>query len=462
MSKKTIKDIAAELVNKHSLSPIQADNFVDEMFKLVSDTLPSDKIVKVKGLGTFKIIEVQDRESVNVNTGERVVIEGHGKVSFTPDNSMKDLVNKPFSQFETVIVNDNVDFAEIDNKEEDAAILAEINNYNESPESEYTSESEPEKTSEQKLTIELESVTESESIKESSSESVIEPNQIIEPESANKNKQETEVRSEQIKHSESYSKSEIEPLQETEQKSSSQPKQIVDSKSVNKSESVTEPKLVKEKLEEIDSENISEKEISIDSQDVDLQEHSNHLFLKVVFSIFAALIIFGVGFCIGQYMSEKGIYNVMEYTNIFGKAEKPIVKPIDKSAYRSPVKHIGKQISKSDVQSKVKSDLKPTIGADNEVKAKSESTEVKDNESQSIIYDNKNAQVRTGAYRIIGVDNIITLKSDESVKSLSDRMLGPGMECYISVINDINESETLNKGQKIKIPKLELRHHKKH
>ena len=292
MSKKTIKDIAAELVNKHSLSPIQADNFVDEMFKLVSDTLPSDKIVKVKGLGTFKIIEVQDRESVNVNTGERVVIEGHGKVSFTPDNSMKDLVNKPFSQFETVIVNDNVDFAEIDNKEEDAAILAEINNYNESPESEYTSESEPEKTSEQKLTIEIESVAESESIKESSSESVIEPNQIIKPESVNKDKQETEVRAGQIKHTESYSKSEREPLQEAEQKSSSQPKQIVDSKSVNKSESVTEPKLVKEKLEEIDSENISEKEISIDSQDVDLQEHSNHLFLKVVFSIFAALIIF--------------------------------------------------------------------------------------------------------------------------------------------------------------------------
>src|SRR5574344_2799365 len=114
MSKNTIKELASTIVDRHSLNQSDAESLVDSLFKVVFEALDADKIVKVKGLGTFKIIEVQERESVNVKTGERVVKEGHGKINFSPDNSMKDLVNKPFAQFETVIVNDGVDFNVID------------------------------------------------------------------------------------------------------------------------------------------------------------------------------------------------------------------------------------------------------------------------------------------------------------------------------------------------------------
>ena len=112
MGKISIQDLSSVLVEKRGLSKKDASNFITEMFDIVQQELEKDKIFKIKGLGTFKIIDVDDRESVNVNTGERVLIEGHGKITFTPDSLMKELVNKPFSQFETVVLNDGVEFEE--------------------------------------------------------------------------------------------------------------------------------------------------------------------------------------------------------------------------------------------------------------------------------------------------------------------------------------------------------------
>ena len=112
MGKISIQDLSSVLVEKRGLSKKDASNFITEMFDIVQQELEKDKIVKIKGLGTFKIIDVDDRESVNVNTGERVLIESHGKITFTPDSLMKELVNKPFSQFETVVLNDGVEFEE--------------------------------------------------------------------------------------------------------------------------------------------------------------------------------------------------------------------------------------------------------------------------------------------------------------------------------------------------------------
>ena len=112
MGKISIQDLSSVLVDKRGLSKKEASNFISEMFDIVQQELEKEKLVKIKGLGTFKIIDVDDRESVNVNTGERVLIEGHGKITFTPDSLMKELVNKPFSQFETVVLNDGVEFEE--------------------------------------------------------------------------------------------------------------------------------------------------------------------------------------------------------------------------------------------------------------------------------------------------------------------------------------------------------------
>ena len=119
MSKTTIKELALSLSEKHDLSRADAERFAASVFEVINDGLEDDKLVKVKGLGAFKIIGVAARKSVDVNTGEPIVIEGRNKISFTPDASMRDDVNKPFSQFETVVINDGVDFSSIDKEYED-------------------------------------------------------------------------------------------------------------------------------------------------------------------------------------------------------------------------------------------------------------------------------------------------------------------------------------------------------
>ena len=113
MGKISIQELANVLIEKNEMSKRDANSFVNEMFDIIQQHLETDKLVKVKGLGTFKIIDVEDRESVNVNTGERVLIEGHGKITYAPDALLKELVNKPFSQFETVVLNDGVDFEDV-------------------------------------------------------------------------------------------------------------------------------------------------------------------------------------------------------------------------------------------------------------------------------------------------------------------------------------------------------------
>lgn len=113
MGKITIQDISKVLIERNGLSKKDASAFVNAMFDTIQQALERDRIVKVKGFGTFKIIDVDARESVNVNTGERVLIEGHDKITFIPDALMKELVNKPFSQFETVVLKDGVDFEDV-------------------------------------------------------------------------------------------------------------------------------------------------------------------------------------------------------------------------------------------------------------------------------------------------------------------------------------------------------------
>lgn len=120
MSKISLSDLAQRLAEKSGISLQEAELFIRKMFDVANEGLQSDKLVKMKWLGTFKVMAVKDRESVDVNTGERIIIEGRDKISFTPDNILKEIVNKPFAQFETVVVNDGVDFDEIDRKFENA------------------------------------------------------------------------------------------------------------------------------------------------------------------------------------------------------------------------------------------------------------------------------------------------------------------------------------------------------
>jgi len=117
MAKLTIQDLATMLAEKNELTIKEATEFVSAIFEVIQVGIEKDKLVKVKGLGTFKVIDVEARESVNVNNGERVLIDGHSKISFTPDATMKELVNKPFSGFETVVLNEGVEFDDMPTKE---------------------------------------------------------------------------------------------------------------------------------------------------------------------------------------------------------------------------------------------------------------------------------------------------------------------------------------------------------
>ena len=126
MGKISVNELAAKLIDRKGLSKKQSAAFVNDMFYLIQKGLEKDKSVKIKGFGTFKIITVDDRESINVNTGERVLIGGHSKITFTPDSVIKELVNKPFSQFETVVLRDGVDFEDMDKiKEEEEEPMVE-------------------------------------------------------------------------------------------------------------------------------------------------------------------------------------------------------------------------------------------------------------------------------------------------------------------------------------------------
>ncbi len=119
MSKLSRSELAQALVARHGIEKKKALQFVDAFVAVTINALTTDRIVKIKGLGTFKVVEVESRESINVNTGERLIIDGHSKLAFLPEASMKELVNRPFSQFDTVILNEGVDFSEMEGTTDD-------------------------------------------------------------------------------------------------------------------------------------------------------------------------------------------------------------------------------------------------------------------------------------------------------------------------------------------------------
>ena len=128
MSKIGINELAAVLAGKHGLEQAKAEIFVRQVFDVINDGLRNEKLAKIKGLGTFKVTSVSARKSVDVNTGEAIIIEGRDKISFTADSVMKDIVNAPFAQFETVVVNDGVDFSGIDEKYKDEMVASDEGN----------------------------------------------------------------------------------------------------------------------------------------------------------------------------------------------------------------------------------------------------------------------------------------------------------------------------------------------
>ena len=382
MGKISIQDLAQVLVERKGLNKRDAAIFVSAMFDIIQTNLEKDKIVKIKGLGTFKIIDVDDRESVNVNTGERVLIEGHNKITFTPDSLMKELVNKPFSQFETVVLNDGVDFEDMNSVTEPTVEDNDPNDPTNMPLVDFGAEDE------QKL---------SDNADEENSKWVIEP-VVKAPERPALTESEVIILGEALKP-EPTVEPESEPIVEPE------PEPIVEPESVAELESEPEPIIEAPEPAPI-PEVKSELQVKEDKK---FGDHSSK--------------------------GEQKWFNVEKAVPVSKPV--PVAAPMDSVA---PVDSVAQSATKP-VEPKLAE--KPAPAATPTPTAQFDNYEKMDN------------RVKYGAYRIVGTSQEVKVKEGDNLKEISNRFLGPDMECYVEVYNGMNSKTQLKAGQTIKIPKLE-------
>ena len=438
MAKFTIQDIAKVLVERNGLSKKDASVFVNAMFDLIQQALGRDKVVKVKGLGTFKIIDVDARESVNVNTGERVLIEGHNKITFTPDALMKELVNKPFSQFETVVLKDGVDFDDTAKEESSVEqnheniidpVLIPLVDFEDSEDSVDEPGEILTPAPEPYIESKSDSVLEPTPALEPVSEPVPAPVPVFEAEPSLEPEAASELAEVSEKEPEPLAVEEPEPLSED-------PVTLA----------VEEPRAPVQDYGEEESEVESEEA----SYDEETSSSKNWLMLLI-----ASLLGLLIGYFIGSYFPFNRYFPLSSSSQNEVKVE--AVEPVKLSP--KPV------VPDSSVVELVKTDSVATEPVETEsvIPVTPESVETKPEVPKPAEvkaatpdkYEAMDARVRTGAYRIIGTAEVVKAREGETLSKLSRRMLGPDMECYLEVYNGMAASTVLKKGQEVKIPKLE-------
>lgn len=468
MAKTALQLIADTVAKKHKITVKEAEKFVSAMFDVMNEGLKTDKLVKVKGLGTFKVQAVKPRESVNVNTGERVLIEGHDKVSFTPDATMKELVNKPFAQFETVVLNDGVDFTDIDSKYENEATLENADETTVStnnaaiPETKVVSLNEEETTDStnetangaQETTIEQYTST----VKDSA-ETVSEPEKDHEIVVA---KQEVaiETEAEPIKNTSETTEEEPIPLVET------QPENIAEEPTVTAEMPVaTEQKL--EDANQTQPENIAEEPIATPETPVateqklesanqtqpenivkepiatpetpvateQKQEETAEKPKKINWLMWSAIGFFVIA--IMYFFGYKFGKDAALRDNAVAVSAQPKSKPTAKAKQT-------KQHSSAKVAQTTTKQIQPT--------PKQVQSPIDDTEKFKQLSNDK--RIRYGAYDIIGIEKVVVLKKGQTMQSYSRKALGPDMVAYFQVLNN---ATTMAAGDTMKVPKVELR-----
>lgn len=468
MAKTALQLIADTVAKKHKITVKDAEKFVSAMFDVMNEGLKTDKLVKVKGLGTFKVQAVKPRESVNVNTGERVLIEGHDKVSFTPDATMKELVNKPFAQFETVVLNDGVDFTDIDSKYENEATLENADETTVStnnaaiPDTKVVSLNEEETTDStnetangaQETTIEQYTSTVKDSV-----ETVSEPEKDHEIVVA---KQEVaiETEAEPIKNTSETIEEEPIPLVET------QPENIAEEPTVTAEMPVaTEQKLedanqtqpeniaeepiatpetpvaTEQKLEsanQTQAENIVKEPIATPETPVTTeqkQEETAEKPKKINWLMWSAIGFFVIA--IMYFFGYKFGKDAALRDNAVAVSAQPKSKPTAKAKQT-------KQHSSAKVAQTTTKQIQPT--------PKQVQSPIDDTEKFKQLSNDK--RIRYGAYDIIGIEKVVVLKKGQTMQSYSRKALGPDMVAYFQVLNN---ATTMAAGDTMKVPKVELR-----
>ena len=463
MSKFSLNTLGKLLADKSGLSQVEAELFIRKMFDVCNQGLEADKQVKIKWLGTFKVQATKDRESINVNTGERFTIEGRDKLTFTPDNILKEIVNKPFAQFETVVVNDGVDFDEIDEKfgeeqTEDAPaqvidFLDEEKTATPNPEvvvigSEKEKEDEDEDELAKQIAIEQAKL---ERLKQAQLEQ-----ERIQKEKLEKEKQEQERLEQERLEQERLEQERLEQERlEQEKLELAQQQQAL--------KAVVEPAVPASD----ESEEEEEEEESSNSHHIVIPRY-----LVVAVCLIVVALIGGMGwfaFNYGQMTAQRDhlAMQLNQYHQAPAKKvpAKPAAAPLSQeqklrqkamedSIRMAKTAEAVKLAEKSDEESASAEKAKQ---AEAKEKAKDKAEEKAASKIASSQYD-KDARVRTGAYRIVGVAQTVTVGAGQTLEQISTRYLGSGMECYVEALNGTG---TVKAGQKIKIPKLELKKKKK-
>lgn len=436
MSKTTIKELALSLSEKHDLSKADAERFVATIFEVINDGLEDDKLVKVKGLGAFKIIGVAARKSVDVNTGEPIVIEGRNKISFTPDASMRDDVNKPFSQFETVIINDGVDFSSIDKEYE---------NENETVENEEKvttdkdDNKEQEKT-ENEISKDTETLIKSEPgdrerlTKDHSQEMSLS----TESDSAAKNDPPTES----VTPAESGSSAESDIPAVKDETPAEEETSTVNKETPAESKSSAEVDFATERRDierEVEKELINYKET-----------HPSHA-MKV---LAITAVVFVIACLCGGYYLFSQIQRRDSHIEMLEKQMRMV-------AQQQKEKKVATKPSKQIPQAKQDTLPQETDGKQDDAKlmpqADSKQETLKAADKQTALQDqyNKDVRIRTGAYVIVGIKKTVTVRSGQTMEGISRSSLGPGMECYLEAVN--GGKRELKAGESLNIPELKLK-----
>ena len=500
MSKFSLNTLGKLLADKSGLSQVEAELFIRKMFDVCNQGLDADKQVKIKWLGTFKVQATKDRESINVNTGERFTIEGRDKLTFTPDNILKEIVNKPFAQFETVVVNDGVDFDEIDEKfgeeqTEDAPaqvidFLDEEKTATPNPEVVVIgSEKEKEKEAEDELAKQI-------AIEQAKLERLKQAQ--LEQERIQKEKQEQERLEQERLEQEKLEQERLEQERlEQERLEQERLEQERLEQERLEQERLEQEKLEQERLEQEKLELAQQQQAlkavvepavpaSDESEEEEEEEeepsNSHHIviprYLVVAVCLIVVALIGGMGwfaFNYGQMTAQRdhlamqlNQYHQAPAKKVSAKSaaaplsqeQKLRQKAMEDSIRMAKTAEAVKLAEKSDKESASDEKAKQTEAkakAEAKEKAKDKAEEKAASKIASSQYD-KDARVRTGAYRIIGVAQTVTVGAGQTLEQISTRYLGSGMECYVEALNG---TSTVKAGQKIKIPKLELKKKKK-
>lgn len=533
MSKSSLSVLAKAVASKRGLTQAEAERFIATMFEVAGDGIQEDKLLKMKWLGTFKITSVKDRESVDVNTGERILIEGRDKISFTPDNILKEIINKPFAQFETVVVNDGIDFSDIDEKfanmereeEElqlqkeqechDEEVVQEEQNAEQPQKEELSQEEEQPREEEHSQEVELNEDLSQEAKK--SQESLLDA-ELQSQEGGQKDElsqeantpisEETVALSSELKNAEiseddisetsedNISQTSDDTISKTEEngipeevgilishlkENESEAEEIERVEEAKVKEEAEVPKAAEAHVEKTPEEakvvvsqsNVENKKQPEYDETLDEDEayasDRHHLVIPkyvvaLVSVVFVALL---GGLCWFAFIYGK-MQARQEQMEMQLKAIKPQPQPKPKPTVVAPV-DTAKSVASSDDKTDAENALANGAQANNEQtdhaqlamkkKAKQDSIRmaqannaVKMAEKASVYLNDP--RIRTGAYRIVGVEKTVTAKSGQTLAGLSKLYLGPGMECYMQAINGCSE---IKPGQKVKIPKLELK-----